>query len=412
MPGHFRPAIAPVCGVAEMDAIYFQFVDHAPAPARANAGIMIANNPDPVEFASEPLQLRRCGPVQSLFAGAVVKIVAKAPDCLRAILPDQPRNFIKRRLAIIRRQHLTVFCIAGCLFQMQVGDQQRTVGRPEQRRLAGRDKFGIGKVQRRDHENIPCTNAVVLTSALRSAKRPAMIAVAALYHFAPIAEPASLRESLLALCNSSGVKGTLLLAQEGINGTIAGSREALNAVLTHIRGWEGFPSLEVKFSNATAMPFGRMKVKVKREIVTMGIEGIDAQSDAGAYVAASEWNALIADPDTILIDTRNDFEVQEGSFPGAINPETASFRQFPNWFDAQSQQWQGKKIAMFCTGGIRCEKATAYAKARGFADVYHLKGGILKYLEDVPAAESVWRGDCFVFDEREALGLGLELKKP
>jgi UPF0176 protein len=239
-----------------------------------------------------------------------------------------------------------------------------------------------------------------------------MIAVAALYHFAPIAEPTALREPLLTLSSEQGVKGTLLLAHEGVNGTIAGSREALEAVLTQIRSWEGFASLEVKFSSATAMPFGKMKVKVKREIVTMGIEGIDARSDAGTYVGADEWNALIADPDTVVIDTRNDFEVQAGSFPGAMKPETASFRQFPSWFDAQAEQFAGKRIAMFCTGGIRCEKATAYVKAQGFDEVYHLKGGILKYLEEVPATDSLWQGDCFVFDEREALGLGLEIKKP
>jgi UPF0176 protein len=241
-----------------------------------------------------------------------------------------------------------------------------------------------------------------------------MIAVAALYHFAPLADPAAVRDPLRALCEEHTLKGTLLLAREGINGTIAGPREALDSVIDHIRSWRGFAALEVKYSSADDMPFGRMKVKVKREIVTMGVEGIDPLSDVGAYVAPEDWNALIADPDTILIDTRNDFEVQHGTFPGAINPETASFRQFPAWFDSRAEAWRaegrGPKIAMFCTGGIRCEKATAYAKAQGFEEVYHLKGGILKYLEDTPAADSMWRGDCFVFDEREALGLGLSIK--
>lgn len=239
-----------------------------------------------------------------------------------------------------------------------------------------------------------------------------MLSVAALYHFAPIADPATVRQPLLALCNELGLKGTLLLAHEGINGTVAGPREGLDAVIEHIRHWSGFADMDIKYSTAETMPFGRMKVRLKREIVTMGVDGIDPRSAVGAYVEAADWNALIADPDIIVIDTRNDFEVQHGTFPGAINPETASFRQFPVWFDAQSEAFQGKKIAMFCTGGIRCEKATAFAKARGFEEVYHLKGGILKYLEDMPAADSIWQGECFVFDEREALGLGLEIKKP
>jgi UPF0176 protein len=239
----------------------------------------------------------------------------------------------------------------------------------------------------------------------------AMISVAALYHFEPIAEPSVLREPLLALCNAQGVKGTLLLAHEGVNGTIAGSDDALQTILAHIRDWPSFESIEVKYSTAPTMPFGKMKVKVKREIVTMGVEGIDPRSTVGTYVEAADWNALIADPDTVVIDTRNGFEVQHGSFPGAIDPQTTTFGEFPGWFDAHSANWRDKKIAMFCTGGIRCEKATAFAKARGFDSVYHLKGGILKYLEDVPAADSVWNGDCFVFDERQSLGLGLAVKK-
>jgi UPF0176 protein len=239
-----------------------------------------------------------------------------------------------------------------------------------------------------------------------------MIAVAALYHFAPLAEPAASRDALLSLCEEAGLKGTLLLAREGINGTIAGTRDALDRVIDHIRTWPGFAAMEIKYSSAETMPFGRMKVRVKREIVTMGVNDIDPLTDVGTYVAPVDWNALIADPDTIVIDTRNDFEVQRGSFPGAINPETVSFRQFPSWFDAHAPEWQaeGKTIAMFCTGGIRCEKATAYAKKQGFAEVYHLKGGILKYLEEMPAADSLWQGDCFVFDEREALGMGLSIK--
>jgi UPF0176 protein len=239
-----------------------------------------------------------------------------------------------------------------------------------------------------------------------------MLTVAALYHFAPIDDPAVVREPLLALCGARGIKGTLLLAREGVNGTIAGERGALDSIIAHIRSWPGFGAIEVKYSTAETMPFGRLKVKVKREIVTMGVDGIDPRSDVGAYISAAEWNALVADPETMVIDTRNDYEVQHGSFPGAINPQTATFRQFPEWFDANAAEFQGKKIAMFCTGGIRCEKATAYVKAQGFNDVYHLKGGILQYLEDMPAKDSLWQGDCFVFDEREALGLGLEIKKP
>ncbi len=236
-----------------------------------------------------------------------------------------------------------------------------------------------------------------------------MLSVVALYHFAPVAEPLAHREPLLALCRASGIKGTLLIAEEGINGTIAGKRAALEAVVAHIRNWPGFAEMEVKYSHADAMPFGRLKVKVKREIVTMGVPGLDPRTCAGTYVDAREWNALLTDGDTIIIDTRNDFEVQRGSFPGAVNPQTASFRQFPAWFDARAEAYRGKRIAMFCTGGIRCEKATAYVRSKGFDEVYHLKGGILKYLEDVPASESQWRGTCFVFDERKGLRQGLQI---
>lgn len=240
-----------------------------------------------------------------------------------------------------------------------------------------------------------------------------MISVVALYHFAPIDDPHALREPLFALCETKSVKGTLLLATEGVNGTIAGDRGALEEILSHIRSWPGFAAMEVKYSHADAMPFGRMKVKVKREIVTMGVESIDPRSDAGHYVEAKDWNALISDPDAIVIDTRNDFEVQAGTFENAVNPHTVSFRQFPAWFDAEAEKLKAEgrspKFAMFCTGGIRCEKATAYVRSKGFDEVYHLKGGILKYLEEVPADQSKWRGSCFVFDEREGLIEGLEI---
>jgi UPF0176 protein len=244
-------------------------------------------------------------------------------------------------------------------------------------------------------------------------RRAVMLSVAALYHFAPIADPAALRDPLFAFCGEHGVKGTLLLAHEGINGTIAGKHKALGEVVSHIRSWDGFAATEVKYSAADKMPFGKLKVKVKPEIVTMGIDGIDPRSDTGHYVEASDWNTLIADPDTIVIDTRNDFEVQAGTFEGAVNPKTASFRQFPAWFDAEAERLRAKgkspRFAMFCTGGIRCEKATAYVRSKGFDEVYHLKGGILKYLEDVPASDSKWQGSCFVFDKREGLVEGLEI---
>jgi UPF0176 protein len=236
---------------------------------------------------------------------------------------------------------------------------------------------------------------------------PAPIRVAALYQFSRFADCAANRESLAAVCDSAGTKGTLLIAPEGINGTIAGASDAVERVLDHIRTLPGCRDLEVKYSSADAMPFHRMKVRLKREIVTMGQPDIDPLTGAGHYVAPADWNALIDDPDMILIDTRNDYEVDIGSFAGAINPETKSFSEFPDWFRDHRDVLNGKKIAMFCTGGIRCEKATAFLKAEGLDDVYHLKGGILKYLEDVPAADSRWSGECFVFDQRVAIGHGL-----
>ena len=239
------------------------------------------------------------------------------------------------------------------------------------------------------------------------------VLVAALYRFARFAEPDTLRAPLLDLCLDRGVRGTLLLAREGINGTIAGSPEAIAAVEAHIRTLPDCRDLDVKYSHAPAQPFGRMKVRVKSEIVTMGAGDIDAAGGAGVHVDPQDWNSLIADPDTVLIDTRNAYEVAIGSFPGAIDPGTATFRDFPAWFDSQAAEWkaQGRnpQIAMFCTGGIRCEKSTAYARSRGFDRVYHLNGGILRYLEDMPVEDSVWQGDCFVFDERVAVKHGLAI---
>lgn len=216
-----------------------------------------------------------------------------------------------------------------------------------------------------------------------------------------------LRAPLAAFCCGRGIKGTLLLAREGINGTVAGSETAIAELIAHLEAMPEFGGLEVKYSAAAEMPFNRMKVRLKREIVTMGVEGIDPRTSAGAYVEAGDWNALIADPDTVVIDTRNDYEVSLGTFRNAVNPETASFSEFPDWVAQHRGELAGKKIAMFCTGGIRCEKATAYAKSLGFDDVFHLKGGILKYLEDVPAEQSLWQGECFVFDERVSVGHGL-----
>lgn len=237
------------------------------------------------------------------------------------------------------------------------------------------------------------------------------IHVAALYQFTRLDDPAAIQAPLATLCGAQGVKGTLLLAPEGINGTIAGSDAGIAAVLAHIRGLPGCAALDVKHSRAAAMPFHRMKVRLKREIVTMGQPGLDPAA-AGDYVAPQDWNALIDAPGTILIDTRNDYEVAIGSFSGAIDPKTKSFREFPEWVRAHRHEWEGgaekPRIAMFCTGGIRCEKATAFLKAEGLDTVYHLKGGILAYLEQVPADDSRWQGECFVFDERVAVGHGLE----
>lgn len=251
--------------------------------------------------------------------------------------------------------------------------------------------------------------AAVMARAMEHSDLP--ICVAALYKFTPFADHGTLQGPLLQCCRAEGVRGTLLLAQEGINGTIAGSDAGIAAVLDHIRALPGCADLEVKFSRAPALPFHRMKVRLKREIVTMGQPNIDPLGSVGTYVPPADWNALIADPGTIVIDTRNDYEVAIGTFKGAIDPQTASFREFPEWFrarrDALLGQGQAPKVAMFCTGGIRCEKSTAFLKAEGVEEVYHLQGGILKYLEEVPPEDSLWQGECFVFDQRVSVGHGL-----
>lgn len=236
-----------------------------------------------------------------------------------------------------------------------------------------------------------------------------MITIAALYHFTRINDPAALRAPLLALCAEMGTRGSLLLAREGVNGTIGGSRAGIDAVLAHLRALPGCADLEWKESFADEMPFGKMKVRLKREIVTMGQPDVDPRARVGHYVDPAEWNALIAAPDVAVIDTRNDYEVSIGTFEGALNPETHSFRDFPAWWEANKARFHNKRIAMFCTGGIRCEKSTNYLLGQGVEDVFHLKGGILKYLEDVPREQSLWHGDCFVFDERVSVGHGLNV---
>lgn len=237
------------------------------------------------------------------------------------------------------------------------------------------------------------------------------VRVAALYCFAQFDDPVAAQTRLLRICNDLEVRGTLLLAREGINGTIAGRDDAIAQVVAHIRALPGCAATDVKYATAPAMPFGKMKVRVKREIVTMGVENIDPRTQAGIYVEPRDWNALIADPDTILVDTRNDYEVAIGNFDRAIDPHTHSFREFPGWLErlADDLRAQGRapKIAMYCTGGIRCEKSTAFARRLGLDQVYHLRGGILRYLEEIPAEESRWTGACFVFDERVSVGHGL-----
>ncbi|MCO6361876.1 rhodanese-related sulfurtransferase [Paracoccus sp. 08] len=233
------------------------------------------------------------------------------------------------------------------------------------------------------------------------------LTVAALYHFARLADPAARQGPLLDLCRAQGLCGTLLLAPEGVNGTIAGPRAGILAVLDHIRAWPGFAGLDWKESAADAPPFARMKVRLKAEIVTMGQPDMDPSTTTGHYVAPRDWNALIAAPDVAVIDTRNDYEVQIGTFQGAVDPGTKSFRDFPAWWTDNAHRFQGKRIAMFCTGGIRCEKSTNYLISQGVDQVYHLQGGILKYLEDVPQKDSTWQGECFVFDQRVSLTHGL-----
>jgi len=235
-----------------------------------------------------------------------------------------------------------------------------------------------------------------------------MYTIAALYHFTRFPDPAALKPALLELCLAHDVKGTLLLAREGINGTIAGPRAGIDAVLAHIRALPGCSDLEWKEAVSDHPPFPRMKVRLKREIVTMGQPDVDPRAKVGHYVEPQDWNDLIRSPDVALIDTRNDYEVAIGTFEGAVDPETDSFRDFPAWWEVNKERFHNKRIAMFCTGGIRCEKSTNFLLGQGVEEVFHLKGGILRYLEEMPAENSSWQGECFVFDNRVSVGHGLK----
>lgn len=240
------------------------------------------------------------------------------------------------------------------------------------------------------------------------------LCVAALYRFTRFDDPAALRGPLLEHCDRLDICGSLLLAREGINGTVSGTQENIRHLIAYIRTLPGCAEIEVKYSTARDRPFARMKVRLKKEIVTMGVEDLDPTQDVGIYVEPRDWNELLARPDIILIDTRNDYEVEIGTFKGAVDPKIKTFREFPGWFAGMQQLWkaQGKEappVAMFCTGGIRCEKSTALARHVGVEKVYHLKGGILKYLEEIPQEQSLWEGNCFVFDERVSVSHGLAL---
>lgn len=235
------------------------------------------------------------------------------------------------------------------------------------------------------------------------------IIVAALYKFAKLPDYRELQPGLLAHCIESGLYGTLLLADEGINGTVAGSRAGIDALMRYLKSDIRLADLEHKESYADEMPFTRIKVKLKKEIVTLGVPGINPNNKVGTYVAPEDWNALISDPDVVLIDTRNGYECDIGTFRRAIDPHTTNFREFPAFIQQNFNPGKHKKIAMFCTGGIRCEKASSLMVEQGFEQVYHLQGGILKYLEKIPPAESLWEGECFVFDQRISVGHGLKV---
>ena len=235
-----------------------------------------------------------------------------------------------------------------------------------------------------------------------------MFTIVALYQFTHFDDPAALQAPLQEKCNFLGIKGSLLLAHEGINGTIAGSQVSIDQILQHLKSLPGCRELQYKDSRARYPPFSRMKVKLRKEIVTMGQPDVDPKTRVGNYVEPQDWNEFISSPNVSIIDTRNDYEIGIGTFGGAINPETKSFRDFPQWWEENKARFHDKRIAMFCTGGIRCEKSTNYLLGQGVKEVFHLKGGILKYLEEVPEADSKWNGKCFVFDARVSVGHGLK----
>ncbi|MFC3034241.1 rhodanese-related sulfurtransferase [Pseudoalteromonas fenneropenaei] len=232
--------------------------------------------------------------------------------------------------------------------------------------------------------------------------------VCALYKFVSLPNYQQIRQPLLDVMEANEVRGTLLLAEEGINGTVAGKREGIDALLAWLDKQPGLDNIVSKESYDETCPFYRTKVKLKKEIVTMGVEGIDPRNVVGTYVKPKDWNALISDPDVILVDTRNDYEIEIGTFKNAVDPKTKTFREFPQWAKDNLDPAKHKKVAMFCTGGIRCEKSTAYMKEQGFEEVYHLEGGILKYLEEVPKEQTLWEGECFVFDNRVAVNHDLQ----
>lgn len=245
------------------------------------------------------------------------------------------------------------------------------------------------------------------TAGLADDQQSNNIVVCALYKFTSLDDYENLRPAVLEQLEQQQIRGTLLLAQEGINGTISGTATAITSFLAWLQQDTRFSPLDYTLSYHDVPPFHRTKVKLKKEIVTMGVDGIDPNKVVGTYVEPKNWNDLISDPETLVIDTRNEYEVEIGTFQGARNPHTETFREFPNYVqDLDPKQYQ--KVAMFCTGGIRCEKASAFMKQQGFDEVFHLKGGILKYLEEVPADQSLWRGECFVFDDRVAVDQRLE----
>lgn len=234
------------------------------------------------------------------------------------------------------------------------------------------------------------------------------LVVVAFYQFFSFPDYQEKRPILLSFCQEHQIKGTILLAKEGINSTIAGTRENIEAVLTYLRSDERLKDLEVKESLTNHNPFKRLKVKLKKEIVTLGVPTVDPKKKVGSYIPPKQWNNLITDPEVILVDTRNEYEFKIGSFKGAKNPHISIFREFPNYIKNNLDPVKNQKVAMFCTGGIRCEKATSYLLDQGFKEVYHLEGGILKYLEEIPPDESLWEGECFVFDQRVALTHGVQ----